>query len=630
MNKILLLATFCLFHTVIFSQQSDYRNKIKGPKSLFGDRCKEYNNIVTSFPRDIRFDIVVLDRQIILTFPSEKHFKKLFDDSFDGVAVDIIDKNQYSCIDNNELLSAWPNRGLLLDPVFKNELLKYYVLTELNTVAVNIGFLPYSFEPENVECNLLVLQKKALCSYESTAGLEMESWALLNTGLYWDTIPRQQEEFSDRFFEKSITFKIPFNKNKSTYDSTDIKPLYDSLNVTDYEITDIWIKAYSSVEGTVKENDYLQFARAKSIIKALEKYQTNKIKPHIKTSENWSQFARSIRNTEFEFLRNLSKEEVKNKLFTDKILLNKIEPLLAKQRYAEIKLDLRLRKSILKNPDLLISVFDESIRDEDLDKAIKIQKHIFKEIKDRQLPARFINLLEIPEKSEFGPLFNNLLLFELDYKISNRKKIIEKFEEIEKFTPDSWKIKYNLLSLRIEEWANGDSTFNYDKVLYDQIQSLNSTPLDETLLARLKINYYLVLVQYHILNNEYDLKRDAIKKILAYYRNSSLNEDEIFSISKFLSFNSEFETAINILTPEVNKFGVSEDILFYYLRLYFVESGLTFNDNSKQLVRKAIARNKERFCQFFNSKSQGGASFQLRNSEFLNNIYCETCNDQNM
>ncbi|QCK14598.1 hypothetical protein [Mangrovivirga cuniculi] len=239
-------------------------------------------------------------------------------------------------------------------------------------------------------------------------------------------------------------------------------------------------------------------------------------------------------------------------------------------------------------------------------------------------------MLEIPEKSQFSPLFNNLLLFELDYKISNRKKIIEKFEEIEKFTGNSWKIKYNLISLKLEEYSEGDSAFISEKNLFDQIQSLNYTPLDSKLLARLKINYYLVSGQYHILNNDYDMKQDAIKKILAYYRSSNLNEIEILSISKFLSFNGEFDSALNILTPEVNKFGVSEDLLFYYLRLYFNKNGLRLNDNTKLMVRKAMARNKDRFCQFFNSKSQGGASFQLRNNEFLNSSYCESCNDQNM
>ncbi|QCK14599.1 hypothetical protein [Mangrovivirga cuniculi] len=348
MKKILLLTIFCFFQVALFSQQSEYRNKIKGPESILGDRCKEYKKLISSTPGDIKFDVIVQDRQITLIFPSEKQFKKLFDDSFDGIAVDIIDKNQYSCGKNNEFLDAWPNRGLMLDPVFKNKLLKNYVLTDQNTVSVDIGFLPYSFEPENVEYNILILQKKALCDYQSTVGLQTKNWTLLKNGLYWDTVPRSRKEFSDRFFQKSITFRIPFNKNKSTYDSADIKPLYDSLNVTNYEITDVWIKTYSSVEGTYKENNYLQFARAQSIIQALEKFQTNKIKPHIKPSENWSQFAGSIENTEFEYLRNYSKKEVKSILSTDKLLLTKIEPILAKQRFAEIKLDLRLKKSILK------------------------------------------------------------------------------------------------------------------------------------------------------------------------------------------------------------------------------------------------------------------------------------------
>jgi hypothetical protein len=81
-------------------------------------------------------------------------------------------------------------------------------------------------------------------------------------GFYFDTLTNksafdtsltEQERYILQ--NKVLRFEIPFEKNKSEYSSADIKPLYDSLNLTDFNIKKITIRAYSSIEGNEERNN---------------------------------------------------------------------------------------------------------------------------------------------------------------------------------------------------------------------------------------------------------------------------------------------------------------------------------------------------------------------------------------
>ncbi|NMM50126.1 hypothetical protein [Marinigracilibium pacificum] len=629
MNKVFLTIIVFFIYGIGICQNNDFRDNIKGSKGLLSDRCKEYNIIVESLPNDMVFDLEVIDRQIKLLFPSEEYFQLLFDDTFDGIAIDIIDQDQYSCESIDNIPSSWPSKGMMIEPVYKNELLNSYTINEENKVVVSVGTIPNSLDAGNVECNLMILQKKALCDYVTNPGVLQETRNFIPTKLYWDTIT-SNTEINAFSFDKSIYFKIPFKKGKSRYNTSEIQELYDSLQISNYDITDIWIEAFSSVEGTVRENTDLQFARAKSITEALESYQTLKIHPHIKASENWKEFAKSISNTKFEFLKKLSQEQVKEKLKKDRKLLLELEPILSKQRYAEIRLDLRVKNNVINNPNQLVQLFEQSIESQDIDQALQIQNYFFKEVKEGRLPLGFINNLLIPIEESNIRLLNNDILFKLDHHIISNKEAIDNYNKISNTCSANWKIKFNLATLKIKNWISTDYSPEEQQVLFNQIQSMNNSDIQESVLAQLKINYYLAVVQKQIQKKEFDQIDQTIRTIIAYNNTTALNENEIFSISKALTYNGEFKTALNILNPVVNTHGVSEDVLFYYLRLFLVNNRIPENNLSDILIRKALSRNQDRFCQFFTPKSQGGVSFQYRNNKLINTLYCENCGDQGL
>lgn len=625
MLKKLLLIVF-LFPTFVFAQEKPNPFKIKEAKGLFRDRCKEYKKTLKELPVDVRYGIIVEGRFIYFTIPSLEHFHKLFDDNQDGIAIDIIHKNQFQCEVESELRDSWPNRGYLLAPMYKDEMEQNMFLDELNNVVVEYGFLPDQFHPSEIECNVLTIQNKALCNYNVIANVEFGSWDLLEMGFYWDSIPETGKIPNIQTFSKTIEFTIPFEKNKSKFLATDIKPLYDSLELTDFDITEISILAYTSVEGSVEQNKMLQKGRAQSIVDALQAYQTKEIKKNIVTKENWTKFAKDISGTEFHYLKKYSKDEIRRLLSKDEELLNSLEPILAKQRMGRIRLVLQKKVSLYEEePDKLKSIFQSSLTDANLDQAIFLQHIIFDRIREESLPDDFINQLEVPKESAYGPLFNNIILFNWERNSYDLHQAIQELENFQALFPNSFKLKYNLIVLTIRAWSEGKTAHINRETIGKLIEDLKKTEIHPSLVERLKINYYLLLAQHQTYEKEFEEKSRSVRNIYHHYKKLELDDQEVLRLAKFLAFYSEFKVAVDVLNPKVKSKTVSEDLLFYYLKLTI---GNQMNGGSsayKKLLQKAVSLNNERYCELFLPKAQGGFTFQLKESKMLKDSYCENC-----
>jgi hypothetical protein len=203
--------------------------------------------------------------------------------------------------------------------------------------------IPSTINKENIEVNYILLNNKNLCYSSSIINLNVNGWKLLEMGMYYDTLTPEKIQEKYKELSKTLHFTIPFERNKSEYKPEDIKPLYDSLQITDYAIKTISIKAYTSVEGSYERNLKLQNQRAQSIVAALQSFQSETIESSIEASENWVEFLNDIAATGYTSWMTLSKDEIKEKLKSP-TLLSTLEPVLRKHRN-----DCRIGKAIMKN-----------------------------------------------------------------------------------------------------------------------------------------------------------------------------------------------------------------------------------------------------------------------------------------
>ncbi|MBX2842482.1 MAG: hypothetical protein KTR26_11980 [Flammeovirgaceae bacterium] len=611
-----------LFPAILIAQENleDYNLKDPGEKS--GKKCKKCQKVYNSIPKEFRVGISLENRTIFINFTHQDYYDLIFDKKWDGVAVEVVTSDQFGCnVGNYEKL-----RGFLMAPMFKKEMLKNKIETINEYVSICYGTFPDNFDPLETEFNLLTIQKKYWCNYNHFVNLDDNLWELLEMGLYKDTVPKSTIIKKYEEVVKKIRFSVPFEKSKTEFKKEDIKPLYDSLNLTDFNIKKIRIRAYSSIEGNERKNKALQIGRANSIIEALQTYQTPEMLSEVVVGENWSAFRKDIKGTEYEYLLQLPKEEVKIEIENKKISED-LEPIFEKHRKAEIELSLQKRFEYDENPEGMKIFFNQKIKDGKIEEALYLQQIIFEKIKSNELPESFIGTLEVPKISESASLYNNFAIF--GFTSNESEKMLELQEQISAFNklaelfPGNAKINYNLTVLKLKSWRYGESETN-ELDLKESIKALGNLGIDKSLINRLKLNYNIILSYYLFKRQEFKKKDRVMKEVFRNYRNLELDDNQILIIAKYFASYSNFELANAVLEKRVFEIGVNNDLVFYFIEL-------NLKDLKKKNVQaawmKALEMDRERVCKMLLPIPKGGISFQLLADSFLNQIFCKNCNN---
>jgi hypothetical protein len=359
----------------------------------------------------------------------------------------------------------------------------------------------------------------------------------------------------------------------------------------------------------------------------LQTYQTPEISFEIAANENWVEFLNDIVGTKFEAFGGLSKNEIKSKL-TNQETINEIEPILQKQRKAIIELQLQKRFTEEENdPVILKKFFDQSIKDENINEAIYIQQIILQKIRNNNIPEDFIGKLEVPHTSMFGPIHNNFAIYVFENSEKSIPENIKNFERLLAFLPGNAKVKYNLTALTIKAWAQGDIESNGSEIL-NSIEALKRLPIDESLIKRLQVNYYIVKTQDAYNRRDYKTRDKAIREVYWLYNKLPLSDWDRLSLAKYLSYYSQFEWAENTLEKRIKEIDVEEELIFFYIALTIGRPDRVKQPAYRTFILNAIEKNNTRFCEFFLPFSQGGFTFQLLDSRFLRENYCENCNDK--
>ncbi|PCI35086.1 MAG: hypothetical protein COB60_04240 [Flavobacteriaceae bacterium] len=628
-----------LFFTSIFIflslQTLKAQNKfdIVFPQANRDEVCQSCTRIFQQKPKEVKFSIVK-DKANNLYFEvnNKQWFNQLFKNSGDGIAIDVVTKERYDCMEATP--EASQIRGELLRPVYSAVLKKKLRPSPQgkNRFRTRVGKLSASYTGKDVEFNILFLSNKNLCRYQTIFNLQAYQWGLLDMGMYLDSLTYKtklnaladKESFTLK--HKNLQFTIPFEKNKSNYSQEDIKPLYDSLRLTDYYIKKINIRAYSSVEGNLERNLELQEQRANSIVSALQTFQKPTIITEVSSSENWVEFLNDISNTEHEQLKNQKKAVIKSKLNAG--LSNTLEHILKNHRKAVINLELeKIDRYKDKNISMLIKLFNEVLGQEKVDEAIEIQNSIFEKLKDKQTDPNVLNQMNIPRQLKYTLFFNKNAAFR--YLMNERNLLIAygELQDLEKLAPKNGKVKYNLAALKFTIWKHNVQSVN-EQNFKKQILTLKNYGISKALVNRMLVNYHIVKSEKYLRKQDYVNKDKSVDYIYANYKNVPLTDYDYLSLAQFLAYYSNIDKAVNILANKVKSIDVIENLLFYYLNLTLIDKELTKTTDYRTIMLNALNMNKTRFCSIFNALEDGGVTFQLLEDDFLRETYCENCNDQ--
>lgn len=619
-NKLLLLA----FAISLIANAQQYTYGIYFPDGDRENKCNTFTKVFKQKPNYVRFGVRLEDNKLYFEVNNRNWYNALFKEQGDGIAVDIVRRSRYSC---DKEVKPSQIRGVLLPPVYGINKPGKLKSVSRNRYRVYIGKVPPNLQKEEIEFNLLFLHNKAFCKYYTIYNLEKYPRGLLDMGVYLDDITYKNKRITSNKNHivtkyKKLTFSIPFEKDKSEYKPEDIKPLYDSLKLTDYNIKKININAYASVEGSTQRNFQLQNQRARSIAGSLQSFQEPSIITKISTSENWVEFFNDIKKTKHKKLVKLPKKNVKAKLINE--YAANLEPVLRNHRKAVVVLSLEKKDEFKKlHVDQLVTLFNKAVRADKLEEACAIQNSILDRLRNKFKPQVLKNM-KIPKSKKYLRLLTKNCIFKYFVDLKQTLNVEKELLQLEKLEPNDKRLKYNLAVLKFIIWKHRAREINREE-FKKEIINLKEYGISKELIDKMIVNYHIVKAEEDARKNNHKGKDSSVNYVLKSYQNLILSDFDYLSIAQFFTYYSNIYDAIHTIEDKVNNITVDEDLLFYYLNLTITKEELTQTEEYRTVILNAINMNKKRFCSLYNSALKKGVTFQLLEDEFLRATYCENC-----
>ncbi|MEN9522005.1 MAG: hypothetical protein RL065_382, partial [Bacteroidota bacterium] len=233
--------------------------------------CERFDDYIS-----LQKGISIQGGKVLFEYPNVRKLRKLLATADDGIAIDIIQKSQYPCDTFNIFDAEKQNRGILLKPAYSSKIWsanteperynRYsgYIADVPKKVLKNLG--------DQYEINVNIIQKGKFCRRITRTFTEANvTDKLKGISIFPDTLNncadcKIEDDYVLDSTSKVLSFKIPFDKNKSEYKPRDLEPILNTLNEPKYTINEINIIAYTSLEGDSTKNALLQIKRAKTII----------------------------------------------------------------------------------------------------------------------------------------------------------------------------------------------------------------------------------------------------------------------------------------------------------------------------------------------------------------------------
>jgi hypothetical protein len=587
--------------------------------------CSYFLQAFQNKPKESSFTIKRDGNQLFFQTNDDRFIKTLFKRPKDGIAVDIVSKDRYAC---ETVAQRSQIKGKLLPPVYAGDIKRKLRPSDNNSYRIPVGKVPTSMMDQDLEFNILFLNNNALCQYYTIYNLESYPWDLLDMGVYLDSLTFKNQKITTTNEQavtryKTLRFVIPFEKNKSVYEAADIKPLYDSLRLTDFNIKTIDIKAYASVEGSEQRNMELQQERASTIASSLQSFQSENIETSITTSENWVEFLPDIKRTPYAAFAQLSKRQIKEKLVGK--TAKDLEPILSQHRKAVVTLQLD-KKDYYKNKSVedLITLFNTSIKTDNVEEALIIQNSLFEKIKNDNSPE-LLKQLQVPKQKKYLAVLNKNSTYKYLMDVRQTLIVYNELQQLIKLDPDNPKLHYNAMVMEFGLWRN-NALKKQDAQFKKDINALKKYNIDRSLIDRMMVNYHIIRAEKQMRQRNYNEKDKSVLNILSTYKQLDLTDADYLSLAQFLTYYSQTSEAVDLLKPRASEITIDEDLLFYYLNLTLINPQFTKSASYRTIMLNAISQNQERFCKLFDPSLEGGVTFQLLEDTYLKTTYCENCN----
>lgn len=568
--------------------------------------------------------------KVYLTYNNLKALKRLLKKSTDALAVDVVQKEQFSKENYNIIDNSLRNKGILMKPMNIQTLTAKNINNpkdpkkkgqKVRTLMVEMGKFPKNVTGP-YELNLLVIQDGYVCKTVVRSYIEYSDVdaAPIEMMPMPDTLGILKQPFEPKSESALLTFTFPFEKNKADFKQEDVDPFIKALQEPDFIIDGLYIYAYSSIEGDSAANAKLQKKRAESVIAVLQKMQQTKINPAIVNNDSWDLFQLEMEDGKYDYLTKMKKREAINKINHTKGLSEELEPFLAKERFANVVMDVTYDISGTKEEKFSVVQFNRMVKSGNFNQAYKILDYISKKIIEKKYSPESFDQLEIPNEAKYQGLLMNKIYYY--YLIHNKVVDEEEYKaitEIQKLDPSNPVVNYNALFCKIALDSTA-SNKSEQADMQQKIDALYKSTLSKKLVDGLNIEWqFKIMDALDTLESAQQERQACIDRIKHFYNFKEAGKQNATKLAYAFARAKEFMFACSILEPYLDK-DPELKLLLAYVSIASHSPDKFYSHRFASALAEIKKKDPAKYCKLFGAPFM---SFQVLENPDIKKAYRE-------
>lgn len=573
---------------------------------------REFPNLIASLGNDLHVE----GDEIKFYYYDIDYFKRIFQDPNDGLAVDLVSYRQLPCGTSNQLDISPIYDGVLLKPVFRDEMLRHNEARSDFRVITVAGRIPPGIDADDISPSMVLIQDGKKCRYLAPAYVPQRSYELRPIQ------PMVYDPGEIIMLKKGIVWsqQIPYEFNTNQIQPVKNSPvLPDAAPIAAVEIT-----AFSSVEGDSVNNDRLHKGRAQYIRDHIRS-QTGVADSlcTVSAMENWPYLAVQLASYGRENLASISHDSLKRLISSGDASLP-WKQILYEQRISTATIhysgvvsesgpslileEMTLRTAALNNQPALANkaLYLMSLRDS-LTTNVLFEKAVF-EWCCRQ-PEIVTNYAAVLSRIYDNDLFASArFLFNWAYKS----------DELDENARFNLLYLYTLVSQGLlNDWdADAERLSN---VIHPKIVNrlAGSAPLTPSMMLNLHLTYLQYYGQVNDARN-ISLSFDFVNR---YFREHRLDDKDDVALVLFFNYWSMYNLTIDFLLPQFRRKELGEEGLFILAQTMNLYDHASNADEYLKILESAALLNPSRWCAWLRH------DFQIMRDTNIKAMYCKKCLD---
>lgn len=565
------------------------------------------SNIAVNIGNGIRIE----NDEIYLEYHNVKTIKEVLSGVQDGLAIDLVERDQMLCNTDNKFDASSIYDGIILKPIFNKEFFAKNISKNPNRLIVSMGKVPEVLKGKLISPNVIIIKENKKCSYNVPTYIPSKRYNLK----FIDPIVLEPE------IQLKTKGVMAINSVEFNFNSAKTKPI--SIPEIQFQIEKLHsvdIKSFTSVDGNEKSNNKLHKARADYIENFVRQNVENDDLPiKIDAKENWNLCFYQLELLGLEDVLNKNKEAIRH--YVKKEQNNNWKTLLEQQRQSKAifyQYGDWLESSTLHTYYNLI----DALITKNYDLANKSLAKMYEEKNSNLfINEEFIidNLFDKKElvQNVAALLLKNIQYYDLDNVVYFVRTWLSKPEFLTEDAQKNLLNLYNITSRRLlSDWDT--SVEDFSKVLHPKkVEPLFNNYKSNDVVNPVFLNFHMASIDYYGQINYSPKIEESFVFITNYFRKKALTIEDDIALSLFFNSWSRFDLTIELLTKRYINKTLNEDACFILAQTYVAYSG---NLESLLAIHKtALKFNKERWCKWINK------NFQNLRNESVKNLYCKTC-----